>query len=93
MAGVNRAELPELVLPSLVEVVPSANPDDPTDEEDIIYNSWCNQHINAFLSNIGRGAMCLTRYPSDTVTETIDSRDVVTLDETGAVVIVESEMI
>ena len=46
-----RSGLPTIFLPPIDVVVPGANVNDPSDEHDIEYNSWCNEQIKTALAN------------------------------------------
>lgn len=79
-------------MPTIVEYNPSADPDNPSDEDDIAYNEYCTMLIiNCITLNkeAGLSAELLTQYPGDTVNADYDSRDLVTLNSDGEIEILD----
>lgn len=81
-----RDGLETMVLPPHDVLVPGADNVHPSDEHDELYNRLCTERITAQLRSMGPGAMIRTRYPKDDNA----SEDVVTLDEDGAIVVLDA---
>lgn len=87
-------EVPELVIPPINEVITGADPENPDPLQQDAYNSWCVQYIRTALeaqtTEPNVPPRLLTRYPFDTVTDELDSRDTVSLGRHGEVVVVDT---
>ncbi len=86
-------EYEELVIPPINEVIPGADPENPTMEDTDAYNAWATETVQKRLEELKAGGMepphLRTRYPHDSVTLTVDSRDLVSLGRHGEVVVVD----
>jgi hypothetical protein len=87
-------EAEEIVIPPHSAVIPGANDEDPSDEDDEAYNKWATEEIRQrLLAKRAEGdpnPTLLTRYPHDTVDDEIDSRDLVTLGRHDEVSIIDT---
>lgn len=81
-----------LIMPTIVDVVPGANPDAVNDEEDIAYNAHCTELVRSELvreREAGHEPPTLrTHYPFDAMDGSTD--DTVSLNRDGDVVIIDA---
>lgn len=88
----SRSYFEVLVMPTIDELMPGEDPDNPSDEGDIFYNQYCTDMIKQRLETKkenGERVELKTQYPKDTVTEDFDSRDTVTLDDDGEIIVID----
>lgn len=87
------AELPELVIPPISEVIPGADDREPTPAQSDLYNAYTNKLIKRELEALVDGGPVVpkikVRYPHDTVDGDTDSRDTLTLDRRGDLAVID----
>lgn len=87
------AELPELVIPPISEVIPGADDHEPTPAQSDRYNAYANEQIKRKLEELNDGGpvppKIKVRYPHDTVDAQMDSRDTLTLDRRGDLAVID----